>query len=209
VACAYDKPIRIGVNWARSTQELLARTDGRERGPRPTLEPKPLLREALVRSAIESAERAEQLGLRASHLPVGESPAACSLIAVNTRAVGSAGLPAAISVLIPRGRHGSEGHRGVDRGTSGAAARKVIGDTIRVSLTPAPEESRTLRGSGGAGDLQTLGLRAFTPILVVACPAAGPHDQPRSSRNWPDSIQTWLREQMPVGGALSSPASSR
>ena len=94
-----------------------------------------------------------------------------------------------------RGRHGDQGHRG-DGGGLALLLQEGIGDTIRVSLTPAPGEARTTRSWRCQEVLQSLGLRAFTP-QVAACPGCG-RTTSTLFQELADRIQTWLRDQMPV-----------
>ncbi|MEG1832816.1 MAG: flavodoxin-dependent (E)-4-hydroxy-3-methylbut-2-enyl-diphosphate synthase [Burkholderiaceae bacterium] len=194
VACRFDKPVRIGVNWGSLDQELLARMmDENARSTAP-LDGKAVLREALVRSAIDSARRAEELGLGGNKIVLsakvsgvqdliavyGELSRRCDYplhLGLTEAGMGSKGIvasSAALSVLLQQG----------------------IGDTIRVSLTPAPGESRTTEVQVAQEILQALGLRAFTP-QVVACPGCG-RTTSTVFQELAQKIQTFLREQMPV-----------
>jgi (E)-4-hydroxy-3-methylbut-2-enyl-diphosphate synthase len=194
VACRYDKPIRIGVNWGSLDQELLARTMDENAARAEPWDAKAVLREALVRSAIESAERAEQLGLPGNRICLSAKVSGVQdLIAVYRALSQRCDYPLHLGLT-----EAGMGSKGIVASTAALAVllQEGIGDTIRVSLTPAPEESRTREVQVAQEILQTLGLRAFTP-MVVACPGCG-RTTSTFFQELADSIQTWLREQMPV-----------
>jgi len=194
VACRYDKPIRIGVNWGSLDQELLARMMDENAARAEPWDANAVLREALVRSAIESAEWAEQLGLPGNRICLSAKVSGVQdLIAVYRALSQRCDYPLHLGLT-----EAGMGSKGIVASTAALAVllQEGIGDTIRVSLTPAPGESRTREVQVAQEILQTLGLRAFTP-MVVACPGCG-RTTSTFFQELADSIQTWLREQMPV-----------
>ncbi|MGD2074232.1 MAG: flavodoxin-dependent (E)-4-hydroxy-3-methylbut-2-enyl-diphosphate synthase [Gammaproteobacteria bacterium] len=193
-ACRHDKPVRIGVNWGSLDQELVVRLmddNSARRQPRDTRE---IIHEAMVASALENAQRAEELGLAADR------------IVLSVKMSGVQDLIAVYQALARRCRHALHlglteagmGTKGVIASTAALAVllQQGIGDTIRISLTPEPGASRSEEVLVAQEILQSMGLRAFTPS-VVACPGCG-----RTSSDYfqklAQSIQTYLREQMPA-----------
>ena len=194
VACRYDKPIRIGVNWGSLDQELLARMMDENAARAEPWDANAVLREALVRSAIESAEWAEQLGLPGNRICLSAKVSGVQdLIAVYRSLSQRCDYPLHLGLT-----EAGMGSKGIVASSAALAVllQEGIGDTIRVSLTPAPGESRTREVQVAQEILQTMGLRAFTP-MVVACPGCG-RTTSTFFQELADSIQTWLREQMPV-----------
>jgi len=194
VACRYDKPVRIGVNWGSLDQELLARMMDENATRAEPWNANAVLREALVRSAIESAERAEQLGLPGNRICLSAKVSGVQdLIAVYRSLSQRCDYPLHLGLT-----EAGMGSKGIVASSAALAVllQEGIGDTIRVSLTPAPGESRTREVQVAQEILQTMGLRAFTP-MVVACPGCG-RTTSTFFQELADSIQTWLREQMPV-----------
>jgi (E)-4-hydroxy-3-methylbut-2-enyl-diphosphate synthase len=194
VACRYSKPVRIGVNWGSLDQELLARMMDENAARSEPWEASAVLREALVRSAVESARRAEQLGLPDNRICLSAKVSGVQdLIAVYRALSQRCDYPLHLGLT-----EAGMGSKGIVASTAALAVllQEGIGDTIRVSLTPAPGESRTREVQVAQEILQTLGLRAFTP-MVVACPGCG-RTTSTFFQELADSIQSWLREQMPV-----------
>ena len=194
VACRYDKPVRIGVNWGSLDQELLARMMDENAARAEPWDANAVLREALVRSAIESAEWAEQLGLPGNRICLSAKVSGVQdLIAVYRSLSQRCDYPLHLGLT-----EAGMGSKGIVASSAALAVllQEGIGDTIRVSLTPAPGESRTREVQVAQEILQTMGLRAFTP-MVVACPGCG-RTTSTFFQELADSIQTWLREQMPV-----------
>ncbi len=194
VACRWDKPVRIGVNWGSLDQALLARLmDANAARSRPW-DAASVMREALVTSAIESAQRAEALGLAGDRIVLSAKVSNVQdLIAVYRELARRCDYPLHLGLT-----EAGMGSKGI---VASAAAMAVllqegIGDTIRVSLTPEPNGDRTREVVVAQELLQTMGLRAFAP-LVVACPGCG-----RTSSSFfqelAQKIQAYLREQMPV-----------
>ncbi len=194
VACRFDKPVRIGVNWGSLDQELLARMmDENSARPEPW-DASAVLREALVQSATASAARAERLGLAGTRICLSAKVSGVQdLIAVYRALSQRCDYPLHLGLT-----EAGMGSKGIVASTAALAVllQEGIGDTIRVSLTPAPGESRTREVQVAQEILQTLGLRAFTP-MVVACPGCG-RTTSTSFQELANSIQSWLREQMPL-----------
>jgi len=194
VACRYGKPVRIGVNWGSLDQELLARMMDENAARSEPWEASAVLREALVQSAVGSARRAEQLGLPGNRICLSAKVSGVQdLIAVYRALSQRCDYPLHLGLT-----EAGMGSKGIVASTAALAVllQEGIGDTIRVSLTPAPGESRTREVQVAQEILQTLGLRAFTP-MVVACPGCG-RTTSTFFQELADSIQSWLRGQMPV-----------
>jgi (E)-4-hydroxy-3-methylbut-2-enyl-diphosphate synthase len=194
VACRFEKPIRIGVNWGSLDQELLARMMDENAARAQPWEAGAVLREALVRSAIENAQRAEELGLRGDMIVLSAKVSGVQdLIAVYRELSRRCDYPLHLGLT-----EAGMGSKGIVASTAAMAVllQEGIGDTIRVSLTPAPNEPRTKEVEVAQQILQTLGLRAFTP-LVIACPGCG-RTTSTFFQELAEKIQNYLREQMPV-----------
>ncbi len=194
VACRYDKPVRIGVNWGSLDHELMARMmDENSRRAQPW-EAAAVMREALVTSAIDNARRAEELGLPANAIILS-----CKVSHVQDLITVYRDLSSRCDYPLHLGlTEAGMGSKGIVASTAALSVllQEGIGDTIRISLTPEPGGDRTREVLVAQEILQSMGLRAFTP-MVVACPGCG-----RTSSTFfqelADSIQTYLREQMPV-----------
>jgi (E)-4-hydroxy-3-methylbut-2-enyl-diphosphate synthase len=193
-ACKYDKPIRIGVNWGSLDQELLARMmDDNNQRAQPH-EPEEVMRHALIASALESAARAEELGLPGDRIVLS-----CKLSGVQDLIKVYRDLAARCDYALHLGlTEAGIGSKGIVASTAALAVllQEGIGDTIRVSLTPRPGESRTTEVQVAQEILQTMGLRSFTP-LVTACPGCG-RTTSTVFQELAENIQNWLRGQMPV-----------
>lgn len=193
-ACRYEKPVRIGVNWGSLDQELLARMmdDNAQRAV--PWDAQRVMIEALIQSAIGSAERAIELGL------------APARIVLSCKVSGVQDLIAVYCELAKRCRYSLHlglteagmGSKGIVASTAALAVllQQGIGDTIRISLTPEPNVPRTGEVIVAQEILQTMGLRSFTP-MVIACPGCG-----RTTSTFFQSlaarIQDYLRLQMPM-----------
>ena len=194
VACRHGKPVRIGVNWGSLDQELLARMmddNGRRSQPWSAAD---VLREALVRSAIDSARRAEQLGLRGDAIVLSAKVSGVQdLIAVYRELARRCDYPLHLGLT-----EAGMGSKGIVASTAALAVllQEGIGDTIRVSLTPAPGEPRTKEVQVAQEILQSLGLRAFAP-QVIACPGCG-RTTSTFFQELAQKIERYLREQMPA-----------
>jgi (E)-4-hydroxy-3-methylbut-2-enyl-diphosphate synthase len=193
VACRFEKPVRIGVNWGSLDQELLARLmDENSRQPEPW-EASAVLREALVRSAIESAQRAEQLGLGANRICLSAKVSAVQeLIAVYRELARRCDYPLHLGLT-----EAGMGSKGVVASTAALAVllQEGIGDTIRVSLTPEPGGDRSREVHVAQEILQSLGLRAFVP-MVTACPGCG-RTTSTVFQELASHVQGFLRSRMP------------
>jgi (E)-4-hydroxy-3-methylbut-2-enyl-diphosphate synthase len=193
-ACEYDKPVRIGVNWGSLDQELLGRMmDDNARRPTPA-DAASVMREALVTSALDSARRAEELGLPGDRIILScKVSGVQDLIAVYRDLAARCDYPLHLGLT-----EAGLGSKGIVASTAAMAVllQEGIGDTIRVSLTPEPGGDRTREVIVAQELLQTMGLRAFTP-MVVACPGCG-RTTSTYFQELAESIQSWLREQMPV-----------
>lgn len=193
-ACRYDKPVRIGVNWGSLDQDLLARImdeNARRSEPWPA---QAVMYEALVTSAVENAQRAEQLGLGGDRITLScKVSGVQDLIAVYRELAKRCDYPLHLGLT-----EAGMGSKGIVASTAALAVllQEGIGDTIRVSLTPEPGGDRTKEVVVAQEILQTMGLRKFTP-MVIACPGCG-RTTSTVFQELADKIQTYLREQMPV-----------
>jgi (E)-4-hydroxy-3-methylbut-2-enyl-diphosphate synthase len=193
LALAYDKPVRIGVNWGSLDQALLAQMmDANARAPEPA-DADAVMREAIVTSALRSAEQAESLGLPGDRIILScKVSNVQDLIAVYGELARRCDYPLHLGLT-----EAGMGTKGVVASTAAMAVllQQGIGDTIRVSLTPEPNGDRTREVIVAQELLQTMGLRSFTP-MVSACPGCG-----RTTSSYfqelAGRIQTFLRESMP------------
>jgi (E)-4-hydroxy-3-methylbut-2-enyl-diphosphate synthase len=193
IACRYDKPVRIGVNWGSLDQALLARVmdDNAKRAePKDATE---IMREAMVTSALESAAQAESLGLPGDHIILScKVSGVQDLIAIYRELAGCCDYPLHLGLT-----EAGMGSKGIVASTAALAVllQEGIGDTIRVSLTPEPNGDRTREVIVAQEILQTMGLRAFTP-LVAACPGCG-RTTSTVFQELAQDIQDYVRERMP------------
>ena len=194
IACRNERPVRIGVNWGSLDQDLLASLmDANRRLPQPQ-EAAVVLREALVRSAIDSANRAVELGLPASRICLSAKVSGVQdLIAVYRELARRCDYPLHLGLT-----EAGMGSKGIVSSTAALAIllQEGIGDTIRVSLTPDPGGPRTREVQVAQQILQSLGLRAFTP-LVAACPGCG-RTTSTFFQELAAKIQAHLSAQMPI-----------
>jgi (E)-4-hydroxy-3-methylbut-2-enyl-diphosphate synthase len=194
LACRYDRPVRIGVNWGSLDSVLAARMmdeNARRAEPRETGE---VLREAMVISALENARRAGELGLGRDHIVLScKMSGVQDLIAVYRVLAARCDYPLHLGLT-----EAGMGSKGIVASSAALAVllQEGIGDTIRVSLTPEPGGDRTREVVVAQEILQTMGLRAFTP-MVVACPGCG-RTTSTYFQELAQKIQTYLREQMPA-----------
>jgi (E)-4-hydroxy-3-methylbut-2-enyl-diphosphate synthase len=193
-ACRYDRPVRIGVNWGSLDQDLIVRLMDENAHRSTPRDAESVMRDAMVQSAVSSAERAVALGLPEDHIVLS-----CKMSGVQD-------LIAVYRLLAARADHALHlglteagmGSKGIVASTAALAVllQEGIGDTIRVSLTPAPGEARTREVVVAQEILQTMGLRSFAP-MVTACPGCG-----RTTSDYfqhlAQDIQIYLREQMPL-----------
>jgi (E)-4-hydroxy-3-methylbut-2-enyl-diphosphate synthase len=192
-AIRHDKPVRIGANWGSLDQELLTHLmDENARSSKPA-DARDVTREAMVQSALLSAERAEEIGLPRSKIIIsGKVSAVQDLIAVYAELARRSNY--ALHLGLTEAGMGSKGIV-ASSAAMGFLLQQGIGDTIRVSLTPEPNGDRTLEVKVGQELLQTLGLRTFVP-LVAACPGCG-RTTSTTFQELAASIQNFIRESMP------------
>jgi (E)-4-hydroxy-3-methylbut-2-enyl-diphosphate synthase len=194
IACRHAKPVRIGVNWGSLDQELLARMMDENAARPDPLAAEAVMREALIASALESAARAEALGLPGDRIVLScKVSGVQDLIAVYRELARRCDHPLHLGLT-----EAGMGSKGI---VASAAAMAVllqegIGDTIRVSLTPEPGGERTREVVVAQELLQTMGLRSFAP-LVIACPGCG-RTTSTVFQSLAARIQAFLREQMPL-----------
>jgi (E)-4-hydroxy-3-methylbut-2-enyl-diphosphate synthase len=193
-ACKYDKPIRIGVNWGSLDQEMLARImDENARASEPQ-DAAYVMREALITSALESAAKAEEIGLPRDHIVLS-----CKVSGVQDLIRVYRELAARCDYALHLGlTEAGMGSKGIVASTAALAVllQEGIGDTIRISLTPEPGGSRSREVIVAQEILQTMGLRAFVP-LVAACPGCG-RTTSTYFQELAESIQAYVREEMIV-----------
>lgn len=193
IAAKNDKPVRIGANWGSLDQELLAKLLDENAA---SAAPKPLEqinREAVIKSALDSAERAVELGLSREKIILS-----CKMSRVQDLIEVYQTLASKTDFALHLGlTEAGMGSKGIVASTAALAVlmQQGIGDTIRISLTPEPGGDRTNEVVVAQEILQTMGLRSFTP-MVTACPGCGrtssTYFQELASR-----IQTYLRDSMP------------
>jgi (E)-4-hydroxy-3-methylbut-2-enyl-diphosphate synthase len=193
-AIEYDRPVRIGVNWGSLDQALLTRMmDENSRLPEP-LDAKEVTMNAIVRSALNSAEAAERHGLGRDKIILSAKVSGVQDLITVYRKL-AAQCDYALHLGLTEAGLGSKGIVA----TTGALAvllQEGIGDTIRASLTPLPNGDRTDEVIVSQQILQALELRSFTP-QVTACPGCG-RTTSTFFQDMADQIQTYLRAQMPV-----------
>jgi len=193
-AIEHGKPVRIGVNWGSLDPELLARMMDENARLSAPKEADEVMREALIRSALESAARAEALGLPGDRIVLSCKVSAVQDLIRVYRALG-ARCDYALHLGLTEAGMGSKGIV-ASTAAMGVLLQEGIGDTIRVSLTPEPGGDRTKEVVVAQEILQTMGLRSFTP-MVSACPGCG-RTTSTFFQELADKIQTYLREQMPA-----------
>ncbi len=193
-ALKFDKPVRIGVNWGSLDQNLVVRMmDENARMPEP-LDATHVTRNALIASALESAQRAEKIGMAHNRIVLS-----CKVSDVQDLIAVYRSLSSQCDYALHLGlTEAGMGSKGIVASTAALSVllQEGIGDTIRISLTPEPGGDRTQEVLVGQEILQTMGMRAFAP-MVTACPGCG---RTTSSffQELAQSIQTHLRVQMPV-----------
>ena len=194
IALKHAKPVRIGVNWGSLDQELLTRLMDENAKAAVPLAARAVMHEAIVQSALLSAQRAEAMGLAANRI----------ILSAKVSAVQD--LISVYAMLAERSRYALHlglteagmGSKGIVASTAamGVLLQQGIGDTIRVSLTPEPGGDRTLEVRVAQEILQTMGLRAFVPI-VAACPGCG-RTTSTVFQELASEVQGYLRARMPA-----------
>jgi (E)-4-hydroxy-3-methylbut-2-enyl-diphosphate synthase len=194
MAIRYGKPVRIGVNWGSLDQALAARLMDENAARAQPWDAARVLREALVVSALESAERAVEIGLPRERIVLSAKVSGVQeLVAVYRDLATRSDFPLHLGLT-----EAGMGSKGIVASSAALAVlmQEGIGDTIRISLTPEPGAARTLEVQVAQELLQTMGLRAFTP-LVTACPGCG-----RTTSEFfqvlAQKVQEHVRGQMPV-----------
>ena len=193
-ACRFDKPVRIGVNWGSLDQDLLARMMDENAARSVPWAAEQVMREALITSAIESARRAEAIGLKGDRIVLScKVSGVQDLIGVYRELARRSDYPLHLGLT-----EAGMGSKGIVASTAAMAVllQEGIGDTIRVSLTPDPGGDRTTEVIVAQEILQTMGLRSFAP-LVIACPGCG-RTTSTVFQELAASIQRYLRQQMPI-----------
>jgi len=192
-ACRHGKPVRIGVNWGSLDHDLLTRLmDENSKQARP-LDATDVMREALVVSALDSARRAEDIGLPHDRIVIScKVSGVQDLIGVYRNLAGRCDYALHLGLT-----EAGMGSKGIVASTAGMSVllQEGIGDTIRVSLTPDPGGDRTKEVIVAQEILQTMGLRSFTP-MVVACPGCG-RTTSTYFQELAQKIQSHLRHRMP------------
>lgn len=193
IANKNEKPVRIGANWGSMDQDLLARMlddNAAQKNPKPLDQ---INREAVIKSAVDSAARAQELGMPANKILLS-----CKMSRVQDLISVYQSLSSQVDYALHLGlTEAGMGSKGIVASTAALAIllQQGIGDTIRISLTPEPNGDRCKEVIVAQEILQTMGLRSFTP-MVTACPGCG-----RTSSTYfqelADRIQTYLRDSMP------------
>ncbi|WP_321909204.1 MULTISPECIES: flavodoxin-dependent (E)-4-hydroxy-3-methylbut-2-enyl-diphosphate synthase [unclassified Paraburkholderia] len=193
-AIKYDKPVRIGVNWGSLDQDLLARMMDENGARKEPWEAQSVMYEALIQSAIGSAERAVELGLGRDKIILS-----CKVSGVQDLIAVYQELAKRCDFALHLGlTEAGMGSKGIVASTAALSVllQQGIGDTIRISLTPEPGGARTGEVVVGQEILQTMGLRSFTP-MVIACPGCG-RTTSTLFQELASQIQGYLRAQMPI-----------
>jgi len=194
VAAKYDKPVRIGVNWGSLDQELLAQMMDENGKLAEPFEPQQIMYRAIITSALQSARRAEDVGLRADQIILS-----CKMSGVQDLVSVYQALAKRCDYALHLGlTEAGMGTKGTVASTAALALllQQGIGDTIRVSLTPQPGEARTQEVVVALEILQSMGMRAFNPS-VTACPGCG-RTTSTTFQELAKQIDDYLRAQMPV-----------
>ncbi|MBL8472813.1 MAG: flavodoxin-dependent (E)-4-hydroxy-3-methylbut-2-enyl-diphosphate synthase [Rhodocyclaceae bacterium] len=193
IACRYDKPVRIGVNWGSLDPALLARVMDENARRAAPLSAVQVMREAMVTSALESAAQAVAWGLAPERIVLScKVSGVADLIAIYRELASRCDYPLHLGLT-----EAGMGSKGIVASTAAMSVllHEGIGDTIRVSLTPEPNGSRTQEVIVAQEMLQSMGLRAFTP-MVAACPGCG-----RTSSTFfqelAADVQAYVRRMMP------------
>lgn len=193
IARDLDRPIRIGVNWGSLDQDLLSRLmDENARRPDPA-PPEAVMQDAVITSSLQSAERAEALGLRHDQIIIScKMSRVQDLISVYSDLAKRCDFPLHLGLT-----EAGMGSKGIVASTAALSVllQQGIGDTIRISLTPEPGGDRTQEVIVAQEILQTMGIRSFTP-LVAACPGCG-RTTSTFFQELADEIQSHVRERMP------------
>ncbi|MFT7402748.1 MAG: (E)-4-hydroxy-3-methylbut-2-enyl-diphosphate synthase [Hydrogenophaga sp.] len=194
IAARHNKHIRIGVNWGSLDQDLLARLMDQNAKRAEPWDARHVMYEALITSALDSAQRAEEIGLNGNHIVLScKVSGVQDLIAVYQELARRCDYPLHLGLT-----EAGMGTKGTVASTAALAVllQQGIGDTIRVSLTPQPGESRTQEVLIASEILQALGIRAFVPS-VIACPGCG-RTTSATFQELAKQIDDYLRSSMPL-----------
>ncbi|MES9899127.1 MAG: flavodoxin-dependent (E)-4-hydroxy-3-methylbut-2-enyl-diphosphate synthase [Sedimenticola sp.] len=194
LAVRYDKAVRIGVNWGSMDQELVARMMDENARSNEPLDNDQMIRRIMVVSALESAQKAEALGLGRDRIILSVKMSGVQdLIAVYRELAKECDYALHLGLT-----EAGMGSKGIVASTAALAVllQEGIGDTIRISLTPDPGGARTQEVVVAQEILQSMGLRSFTP-MVIACPGCG-RTSSTVFQQLAQDIQAYLREQMPL-----------
>ncbi len=193
-ACKYDKAVRIGVNWGSLDPEMLARIMDQNASSNDPQDASYVMREALITSALESASKAEEIGLSRDKIVLS-----CKVSGVQDLISVYRELAARCDYALHLGlTEAGMGSKGIVASTAALSVllQEGVGDTIRISLTPEPGGSRSREVIVAQEILQTMGLRAFVP-LVAACPGCG-RTTSTYFQELAGSIQDYVRDEMVV-----------
>ena len=193
IACRYEKPVRIGVNWGSLDQAVLTRLMDENARLDDPQEPPEIMREAVMVSALDSAKQAEALGLPGDRIVIScKLSSVQELISVYQDLANRCSYPLHLGLT-----EAGMGSKGIVASTAALAIllQQGIGDTIRISLTPEPGASRTEEVVVAQEILQTMGIRSFMP-LVISCPGCGRTTSDYFQR-LAQNIQAYLRKSMP------------
>lgn len=194
IACRYDKPVRIGVNWGSLDQALLARLLDENAKLAVPRDLQLIMQDAVIQSALESAVLAEEVGLGRDKIILScKTSHVQDLVAIYRRLAAQSDYALHLGLT-----EAGMGSKGIVASTAALSLllQDNIGDTIRISLTPEPGGSRLKEVQVAQEILQTMGLRAFTP-MVIACPGCG-RTTSTYFQQLAEDIQSYLRNQMPV-----------
>jgi (E)-4-hydroxy-3-methylbut-2-enyl-diphosphate synthase len=192
-ACRYNKPVRIGVNWGSLDQDLLTRLMDENSASAQPMTMQQVMRAAVALSALESAQRAVDIGLARDRIILSAKVSGVQdLIAIYSDLAARCDYPLHLGLT-----EAGMGSKGIVASTAGMSVllQQGIGDTIRVSLTPAPGGDRTQEVIVAQEILQTMGLRSFTP-MVIACPGCG-RTTSTYFQELAQGIQSHIRHRMP------------
>jgi (E)-4-hydroxy-3-methylbut-2-enyl-diphosphate synthase len=193
VACRNDRPVRIGVNWGSLDSDLLTRLMDENSKRTEPRDARAVTQEAMIRSALDSAQRAVELGLKRDCIILScKVSGVQDLIAVYRDIAARCDYPLHLGLT-----EAGMGSKGIVASTAGMAIllQEGIGDTIRVSLTPEPGGDRSHEVIVAQEMLQSMGLRSFTP-MVIACPGCG-RTTSTFFQELAQQIQSHIRQRMP------------
>ncbi len=193
IALKHDKPVRIGVNWGSLDQDLLTRLMDENSASSDPKDARDVMHEAIVQSALISAERAMELGMGADKIVLSAKVSAVQdLIAVYAMLASRSDLSLHLGLT-----EAGMGSKGIVASSAALSVllQQGIGDTIRISLTPEPDGDRTVEVTVAQELLQSMGFRAFVP-LVAACPGCG-RTTSTTFQSLARDIQDFIRDQMP------------